>query len=165
MRAELLLPCPALCRPTDCSLPGSLANGILQARILGWAAVPSSGGPSWPRDHTSISYVYLHCQLGPLSLVPPGKPLTALEQFNSSYSPHKWQVLFRFIHIFVSNFTYKFLHFIPSVCNYFLSGWSTFVIFSPGKVLLIVNFPSFSLPESDLYCLPSWKLSFPFHRI
>ena len=28
--------------PMDCSLPGSSVNGILQARILDWVAMPSS---------------------------------------------------------------------------------------------------------------------------
>ena len=40
--AKLLQPCPALCDPMDCSLPGSSAHGILQARILEWVAIPSS---------------------------------------------------------------------------------------------------------------------------
>ena len=30
-----------LCNPTDCSPPGSSVHGILQARTLEWAAVPS----------------------------------------------------------------------------------------------------------------------------
>ena len=39
-----------LCDPMDCSLPGSSAMGILQARILDWVAMPSSSGSSQPRD-------------------------------------------------------------------------------------------------------------------
>ena len=31
-----------LCDPVDCSPPGSSVHGILQARILGWVAMPSS---------------------------------------------------------------------------------------------------------------------------
>ena len=31
--------CPTLCDPMDCSPPGSSARGILQARILEWAAI------------------------------------------------------------------------------------------------------------------------------
>ena len=43
--------CPTLCSPIDCSPPGSSVHGILQARILEWAAMSSSSrGPSWPRD-------------------------------------------------------------------------------------------------------------------
>ena len=35
---QLLL---ALCNPMDCSLPGSSVCGILQAKTLEWAAMPS----------------------------------------------------------------------------------------------------------------------------
>ena len=42
--------CPTLCDPTDCSPPGSSVHGILQARILEWAAMPSSRGSSPTRD-------------------------------------------------------------------------------------------------------------------
>ena len=31
-----------LCNPMDCSPPGSFVHGILQARILGWVAIPFS---------------------------------------------------------------------------------------------------------------------------
>ena len=36
------LSCVQLCNPMDCSLPGSSALGILQARILEWIAIPFS---------------------------------------------------------------------------------------------------------------------------
>ena len=38
----------------DCSLPGVSVNGILQARILEWIAMPSSKGSSGPRDGTHV---------------------------------------------------------------------------------------------------------------
>ena len=38
------------CDPKDCSPPGSSVRGILQARILEWAAMPSSTGSSQPTD-------------------------------------------------------------------------------------------------------------------
>ena len=41
--------------PTDCSLPGFTVYGIIQARILEWAAIYSSRGSSQPRDWTCIS--------------------------------------------------------------------------------------------------------------
>ena len=44
--AKLLQSCPTLCNSLDCSPPGSSVRGILQARILEWAAVPSSRGSS-----------------------------------------------------------------------------------------------------------------------
>ena len=59
----------------DGSLPGSSVHGIFQARILESVAISSSRGSSRPRDSTSTSYVScLHCQVGSLPLVPPGKP-------------------------------------------------------------------------------------------
>ena len=46
--AKLLQSCPTLCDPMDCSPPGSSVHGILQARVLEWAAMPSSRGSSKP---------------------------------------------------------------------------------------------------------------------
>ena len=34
--------CPSLCDPMDCSPPGFLLHGMLQARVLQWVAMPSS---------------------------------------------------------------------------------------------------------------------------
>ena len=34
--------CPTLCHPMDCSPSGSSVQGILQARILEWVAIPFS---------------------------------------------------------------------------------------------------------------------------
>ena len=36
--------CLTLCNPVDCSPPGSSVQGIVQARILVWVAMPSSRG-------------------------------------------------------------------------------------------------------------------------
>ena len=44
--AKLLQSCPTLCKPMDYSLPGSFVHGFLQARILEWVAMFSSGGSS-----------------------------------------------------------------------------------------------------------------------
>ena len=42
--ACVLLSCPALCDPMDCSPPGSSVHGILQARTLEWVRdLPDSG--------------------------------------------------------------------------------------------------------------------------
>ena len=54
--------CPSLCNPMDYRRSGSSVHGILQARILEWAATPSSRGSFWPRDWTCISCVILHCR-------------------------------------------------------------------------------------------------------
>jgi len=48
---------PTLCKPVDCSLPGSSVHGILQARILEWVAIPFFRGSSQPRDRTQVSYI------------------------------------------------------------------------------------------------------------
>ena len=41
----------------DCSLPGSSAPGISQARILEWGAISLSRGSSWPMDQTHVSSI------------------------------------------------------------------------------------------------------------
>ena len=40
--SEVAQLCPTLRDPTDCSLPGSSAQGIFQARVLEWVAISSS---------------------------------------------------------------------------------------------------------------------------
>ena len=40
--AKSLQSCPTLCDPIDGSPPGSLAPGILQARVLEWVAISFS---------------------------------------------------------------------------------------------------------------------------
>ena len=44
-----------LCDAMDCSPPGSSVHGILQARILEWAAIPFSRVSSPSRDQTRVS--------------------------------------------------------------------------------------------------------------
>ena len=41
--AKSLQSCPTLSDPMDCSLPGSSAHGIFQARVLEWGAIAFSG--------------------------------------------------------------------------------------------------------------------------
>ena len=48
-----------LCSSTDFSLLGSSIHGILQARILKWAAMPSSRGSSWSMDWTRAFLISL----------------------------------------------------------------------------------------------------------
>ena len=40
--SEVAQSCPTLCDPMDCSLPGSSAHGIFQARVLEWGAIAFS---------------------------------------------------------------------------------------------------------------------------
>ena len=58
MQAKSLQSCLTLCHPMDYNPLGSSVHGILQERILEWAAMPFSGGSSGPRDQTHISYVF-----------------------------------------------------------------------------------------------------------
>ena len=74
--AKLLQSCLTLCDPRNCIPPGSPVCEILQARILEWVAMPSSGGSSQPTDQTHVSYVYLHWQAGSFLLAPPGEHVT-----------------------------------------------------------------------------------------
>ena len=58
-----------LCDPVNCSLPGSLVPGILQARILEWAAIPFFGDLPNP----GIEPGSLALQADSLPSEPPGK--------------------------------------------------------------------------------------------
>ena len=54
MCAKSIQLCPTLCDPMDSRLSGSSVHGTFQARILEWAAVPSSRVSSKPRDQTCV---------------------------------------------------------------------------------------------------------------
>ena len=73
MHAKLHQSYPTLCDPVDCSPPGSSVHGILQARILEWVTMPSSGRSSWPGDWIRVS-CFLHWQVSSLPLTPLGWP-------------------------------------------------------------------------------------------
>ena len=45
--SEVPQSCPTLCDPMDCSLPGSSAHGIFQARVLEWGAIAFSDEDWW----------------------------------------------------------------------------------------------------------------------
>jgi len=42
--SEVTQSCPTLSDPMDCSLPGSSAHGIFQARVLEWGAIALNSG-------------------------------------------------------------------------------------------------------------------------
>ena len=64
--------CLTLCYPMDCSLPGSSVRGILQARLLEWAAISSPADLPDPR----IEPRFPALQADPLPSEPAGKPMT-----------------------------------------------------------------------------------------
>ena len=75
---------PALWDPTDCSPTDRSVHGTLQARILGWVAIPFSKGSSWPRDGNRFS-----CIAGGFFTVwAPREALTALQSNYTSFL--KW---------------------------------------------------------------------------
>ena len=49
--------CPTLCKPMDCSPPGSSVRGILQAKIPEWVAISPSRGSSWSKNRTHVSCI------------------------------------------------------------------------------------------------------------
>ena len=49
--------CLTLCNRMDCSPTGSSVQGILQARLLEWVAVPFSRGSSQPTGQTQVSWI------------------------------------------------------------------------------------------------------------
>ena len=67
--------CPAFCDPMDCSLPGSPAHGILQARILEWVAMPSSREDLSNPGIKGRLLCLLLWQAGASLPVPPGIPM------------------------------------------------------------------------------------------
>ena len=62
--AKLLQSCLTLCDSLDCNPLDSSVQGILQARILEWFALPLCRGSSWPRDRPCLLWL-LHCRLIP----------------------------------------------------------------------------------------------------
>ena len=58
MRTKSPQSCLTLCDSMDYSPPASPVHGLLQARILEWAVMPSSRRSSRPRDRTRLSYVF-----------------------------------------------------------------------------------------------------------
>ena len=46
--------CPVLCKPMDCSLPGSSVHGIFQVRILEWVVISFLKGIFWIQGSNPI---------------------------------------------------------------------------------------------------------------
>ena len=68
----------------DCRLPGSPTNGVLQARIVKWVAIPSSKGSCWYSDWTHISFIAGEF----FTTEPPGKTLfLSLHRITQCHNP------------------------------------------------------------------------------
>ena len=70
--------CLIFCDPIDCSPPGSSIQGILQARILEWVAMPSSRGSSPPPGIECTPPVSPALQADSLTLSHLGSPTSPL---------------------------------------------------------------------------------------
>ena len=75
-----------VCNPMDCSLPGSSVQGIFQARILEWVAMPFSRGSFWPRDWTLVFYV--SCIGRQVLYLGPNK----INIYQGASESHKWKL-------------------------------------------------------------------------
>ena len=73
--SEVAQSCPTLSDPRDCSLPGSSAHGIFQARVLEWGAIAFSNTPSYNNNY-NISITYA------ATLETPSTILSTLHSFN-----------------------------------------------------------------------------------
>ena len=71
--------CLTLCDPMDCSTPVFSVQGIFQARILEWVAMPTSRGFSQPKDGNQV-FCSSCIAGGFFTAEPPGKPLNS-QQF------------------------------------------------------------------------------------
>ena len=80
------------CDPVGCSPSGSFVHGILQARILGWAAISSSRGSSWFRDWTCVSCLEGRFFTTGLPGKPGRKKHTQLSERENSLRPKSWTV-------------------------------------------------------------------------
>ena len=101
MCAKSLQSCLTLCSPMDCSLPGSSVQGILQARILEWVAMPSSRGSSRPGARTRVSCV--SC-IGTWVLYPYGLLDNTFDHFSCLF-PAPWLSISPFLFPFSSHFS------------------------------------------------------------
>ena len=89
--------CRTLCNLMDCSPPGFSVYGILQARILGWVAMPSSRGSSQLGLNPDLPHcrqvLYLLSHQGSPELV--YNPLSEKKQCNVGVKAQPWLLIWR----------------------------------------------------------------------
>ena len=144
--------CPTLYNPMDCSLPGFLSMGILQATILERVAMPSSRGSSQPRNRAQV----YHIAGGFFTDLATGKPIfcRALKKKTSItlYSPNK-RINFIFILVRLSSIS-SLLKLINSSLTIYslirqkkMAGKTLYYLISRCTQLLII------LKSGALFCL------------
>ena len=147
--AKSLQSFPTLSDPVECSPPAASVQGILQARILQWVAIPFSRGSSQLRDWTWVSCVSCigrwglscgssgkgsTCNAGDLGSIPelgifPGEGkgyplqysgLVTVESMGSQRVGHDWA-------------TFTFTFFTTS------ATWEAYLSFKISKILYLVS--------------------------
>ena len=105
--------CLTLWDPMDCSLPGFSVHGILQARILEWAAIPFFWGSSQARDQIKL-------QVDSLQFEPPRKPIEA--SMKAEFVLSSFSALLPFLFLFPSSsFLLSILQYLKGLCE---GSWS-----------------------------------------
>ena len=84
--------CLTLYDPEDCSLLGSSAHRIFQARTLEWVAISSSREASRPRDQTRVSCRLLRWQTDSLPLSHLGRPRPNTHKYHSGHHEFKAEI-------------------------------------------------------------------------
>ena len=102
--------------PMDCIPPGFSVHGILQARILEWAAMPSSRGSSQPGDWTEVScisctdrWILYHCAIW--------ESLKTAHKFKTFISTGKYDTVDSFIRRYYSLYGLRFSFHLPWLHN------------------------------------------------
>ena len=84
-----------LCNLMDCTLPGSSAHRILQARILEWVAVPFTKGSAQPRDQIQVSHIagifFTACTTREATKVHMERQKTKISQHNIKWEEQSWK--------------------------------------------------------------------------
>ena len=89
--SEVTQSCPTLSDPIDCSLPGSSAHGIFQARVLEWVAIEWLSIWNF-RNLTPVLALPLIVQIWASYLTFPGLDLLYNEDNNTYFTRLLWKI-------------------------------------------------------------------------
>ena len=133
------------CRP-----PGSSVHGILQARTLEWAAMPSSSGPSWPWE-SNTGLLHWHADSSSprrLGIAKKKKKNQTLKLFNTC----------RRVWLVYAKKTYSFISVFRATVTWKLQAYSCKSLYSnplqdggePGGFISVTEGFSFSLTQPTI---------------
>ena len=108
---EVAQSCPTLSDPMDCSLPGSSAHGIFQARVLEWVAISFSNAWKWKVKEKSLSSGRLCATPWTAAYqAPPPMEFSRQEYWSGLPLPSLLVTLIHPKKTFISFFTHTFLY-------------------------------------------------------